>query len=98
MDRNDFDLSGVEIDLTQFDGVYLDANNFVDLAATTSCDGNATTSGTIHADLSETLVDGDLSQKRKALDSDSHAEVLVVMENVAVLLSEPPSCTEKTPA
>ncbi|KAF5188544.1 hypothetical protein FRX31_021869, partial [Thalictrum thalictroides] len=30
MDRNDFDLTRVEIDLTQFDGVYLENDQVVD--------------------------------------------------------------------
>ncbi|KAF5203617.1 hypothetical protein FRX31_006796, partial [Thalictrum thalictroides] len=81
MDRNNFNLSGVEIDLTQFDGVYLDADSFIDLATTTSGDGNATITGAMHAGSSETLVDDDLSRKRKALESDSHADVLVAKEN-----------------
>ncbi|KAF5185672.1 hypothetical protein FRX31_024741 [Thalictrum thalictroides] len=65
MDRNDFDLTGVEIDLTQFDGVFLDNDDVADLAAMPLDEGVIRDIDSSHTDPSTSLIGEDLSRKRK---------------------------------
>ncbi|KAF5204346.1 hypothetical protein FRX31_006067 [Thalictrum thalictroides] len=76
MDRNDFDLTGVEIDLTQFDGVFLDNDEVVDLAAMPIDEGITRDIDTSHAEPSISLTGEDSSRKRKAPETEPHVQPL----------------------
>ncbi|KAF5182080.1 hypothetical protein FRX31_028333 [Thalictrum thalictroides] len=97
MDRTDFDLTRVEIDLTQFDGVFLEDDQHAELTIISpdKVDQHADDqhADMEHDELARSITDDDLSRKRKVPETDPqfqslHSDISVVKENVSISSSE----------